>query len=66
MFSTRSMPAGTPDEWLFEDWQLIARALPAATHDDCWYYECDAINALLGDSAHYWDLDDRELAQLLH
>jgi hypothetical protein len=28
------MPAGTPDEWLFEDWQLIARALNAATHKD--------------------------------
>lgn len=59
------MPAGTPDEWLFEDWQLIARALTAAMHEDCRCYECDTIDALLGDIAHYWDLNDRELAQLL-
>lgn len=60
------MPAGTPDEWLFEDWQLIACALTAATHEDCQYYECDTIDALLGDIAHYWDLNENELAQLLY
>ncbi|MFC6906912.1 hypothetical protein [Halalkalicoccus tibetensis] len=60
------MPAGTPDEWLFEDWQLIARALTDATHENCRCYKCDTIDALLDDIAHYWDLDERELAQLLH
>lgn len=54
------MPAGTPD-----DWQLIARALTDAMHEDCRYYKCDTINALLGDIAHYWDLDDNELAEVM-
>ncbi len=38
------MPAGTPDEWLFEDWQLIAHALTATTHENCRCYECDTID----------------------
>ena len=59
------MPAGTPDEWLFEDWQLIARALNAATHEDCRCYECDTIDALLGDITHYWDLNGRELVEAM-
>ena len=56
------MPAGTPDEWLFEDWQLIARALTNTKHEDCRCYECDTTDTFLGDSAHYWDLDNDELA----
>ncbi|MFC6906814.1 hypothetical protein [Halalkalicoccus tibetensis] len=59
------MSAGTPDEWLFEDWQLIARALMNTQHEDCRCYECDTIDALLGDIAHY-DLDENELTHLLH
>ena len=54
-----------PDEWLFEDWQLIACALNAAEDDDCRCYKCDTIDALLGDIAYYWDLDDHELAETL-
>lgn len=38
------MPAGTPDEWLFEDWQLIARAFTATTHEDCRSYDCETID----------------------
>ena len=61
----RGRPARTPDEWLFEDWQLIARVLNAATHEDCRYYECDTIDALLGDIAHYWALNERELVETM-
>ncbi|WP_122091423.1 hypothetical protein [Halalkalicoccus subterraneus] len=59
------MPAGSPDEWLFEDWQLIARTLIDTTHEDCQCYECDTIDALLGDIAHYRDLDENELAEVI-
>lgn len=54
------MPAGTPDEWLYTDWLLIARAFENAKHEDCRCYECDTIDALLGDIAYYWDLTERE------
>lgn len=54
-----------PNEWLFEDWQLIAHALNAVTHEDCRCYECDTIDALLGDIAHYWDLNERELVEAM-
>lgn len=33
------MPAGTPD-----DWQLIARTLTAATHEDCRCYDGETID----------------------
>ena len=59
------IPPGTPDEWLFDDWQLIARALTATMHEDCQCYECDTIDTLLGDIAHYWDLTERELAEAI-
>ncbi|WP_122089772.1 hypothetical protein [Halalkalicoccus subterraneus] len=59
------MPAGTPDEWLFEDWLLIVHALNDATHENCRCYDCDTIDALLGDIAHYWDLNDQELAETM-
>lgn len=35
----RRMPAGTPD-----DWQLIARTLTAATHEDCRCYDGETID----------------------
>lgn len=44
---------GTPDEWLFEDWKLISSALRDAKHEDCRCYECDTVNSLLEDIAHY-------------
>lgn len=59
------MTAGAPDEWLFDDWLLIARALTNAKHEECRCYECDTIDALLGDIAHYWDLNDRELTEAM-
>lgn len=59
------MPAGTPDEWLYTDWLLIANALREAQHKDCQCYECDTIEALLGDIAYYWDLDEPEFAELV-
>ncbi|MDL5361326.1 hypothetical protein [Halalkalicoccus sp. NIPERK01] len=58
------MPYGTPDEWLFEDWQLIASALREAKHEDCRCYECDTVDSLLEDIAYYWDLDECELSGL--
>jgi hypothetical protein len=41
-------------------------ALTATMHEDCRCYDCDTIDALLGDIAHYWDLNENELTQLLH
>ena len=58
------MPAGTPDKWLYSDWLLIARTLAKSKHDDCRCYDCDTIDALLEDIAHYWDLDEHELIEV--
>lgn len=55
----------TPDEWSFEDWTLIETVFRDARHEKCPYYKCDTTDALLEDSAWYWDLDDRELQGIL-
>ncbi len=34
-------------------------------HEDCRCYKCDTIDVLLGDIAHYWDLDENELAEVI-
>ena len=39
--------------------QLIALTLTAATQENCRCYECDTIDALLGDIAHHWDLSEQ-------
>jgi hypothetical protein len=54
------MPRGTSDEWLYSDWLLIARTLKNTQHDDC-----DTIDAFLEDIAHYRDLDEHELVEVI-
>ena len=59
------MPAGPLDEWLYSDWLLIARTLTKSKHDDCRCYDCDTIDTLLKDIAHYWDFDEHELVKVI-
>lgn len=59
------MPYGTPDEWLFEDWTLIASALRETKHEEYRCYEYDTVDSLLEDIAHYRDLDEGELIEIL-
>lgn len=56
------MAHATPDEWHFEDWQLIAIALLTyRSQAKCTAYERDSIDAMIGDIAYYWDLGEAEL-----
>lgn len=59
------MSAGTLGEWLYSNWLLIAWTLAKSKHDDCRYYDCDTIDALLENIAHCWDLDEHELVKVI-
>ena len=55
----------TPDEWQFEDWQLIAIALLTYRyHTECTVYERNSIDAMIGDIAYYWDLEEAKLFEI--
>lgn len=58
------MARTTPDEWLYDDWLLIARALRAYnTSGEVDGDDADATAELLGDIRHYWDLSMVEFGQ---
>ncbi|WP_122090873.1 hypothetical protein [Halalkalicoccus subterraneus] len=59
------MTHATPDEWHFEDWQLIAIALLTYRYQaECTAYERERVDAMIGAIASYWDLEEADLFEI--